>query len=185
MVMPRSRSISIESRIWSCISRSLTARTPSSADRPGCFAVVDMGDDREIADMRQVGHFTLTTQHGASRLGHGGDDLVAHRFDLGIGQRALGRLQGDLRWRATSCPRARPCRHRRRTRATPGDQRLVGSLRARAPASRPRRRHRPGRRSRARPAGRRQDELRPRLGRLRLGRRRGIEEHLERRRPGP
>ena len=57
MVMPRSRSISIESSIWSFISRSDSAA--AQLDQPvgeRRFAVVDMGDDGEIADMGGISH---------------------------------------------------------------------------------------------------------------------------------
>ena len=58
MVMPRSRSISMESRIWSFISR--LADGAGELDQPvgqGGFAMVDMGDDGEVADFGQVGHW--------------------------------------------------------------------------------------------------------------------------------
>jgi hypothetical protein len=51
MVMPRSRSISIESSTCSFISRSLSAGHLDQPVGERRLAVVDMGDDGEIANM--------------------------------------------------------------------------------------------------------------------------------------
>src|SRR6476646_2994202 len=143
MVMPRSRSMSMESSIWSWNSRSLTApqrisRRSASVLLPwsiwamieklrindrsvislyfappqrswGGVAVIRRGHERQIAahdpsvavrrrhlpPLRAARKALLTTQHGAGGLDHLRHDLVRHRLDLGIGQRALDRLQGD------------------------------------------------------------------------------------------
>ena len=57
MVMPRSRSRSMESRIW--LDHLAVGDGSTELDQPvgeGRFAVVDMGDDGEIADMGGISH---------------------------------------------------------------------------------------------------------------------------------
>ena len=50
MVMPRSRSRSIESSTWSCISRAVTAGQLQQTVSQRGFAVIDVGNDRKIAE---------------------------------------------------------------------------------------------------------------------------------------
>ena len=128
----------------------------------GALAMVDMGDDREIADQRQVGHFNSldrerqlahdwragrsrpddmvhsNPQHGAGRLDDLRHDLGAHRLDLRIGQ-----------VRSTGCrvtvmasdflPSAHALAGIDVEHARARDQRLVGVARGAHAASRPRR----------------------------------------------
>jgi hypothetical protein len=54
MVMPRSRSISIASSTCSFMSRSATVPSLDQPVGQGGFAVVDMGDDGEIADLNDT-----------------------------------------------------------------------------------------------------------------------------------
>ena len=90
-------------------------------------------------------------ERSAGGARHLGDDLLADRVDLLVGQRPLASAAASPRSRATSC-RRRARRSRRRRRPTPRDQ-----LRGRRPPRRgrrapPRRRGRRRRRSRAGPA---------------------------------
>ena len=55
--MPRSRSRSIESRYWARMSRASTAPVISSIRSASVrLAVVDVGDDRQVAEPAEVGH---------------------------------------------------------------------------------------------------------------------------------
>jgi hypothetical protein len=72
MVMPRSRSISIESSIWAFMSR--VGHSAGHLDEPvgeGGFAVVDMGHDGEVADLGKLGHGRAYSVKG--KVGKGGD----------------------------------------------------------------------------------------------------------------
>ncbi len=108
------------------------------------LAVVDMGDDREIADQRQVGHVTLfwtarilrarrarrmralrktkklTTQCSTGCLRHLRHDLGTRHASISasVSVRSTGCRVTAMRERLLAVA-ARPCRHRRRTRGPP------------------------------------------------------------------
>src|SRR5262245_50367790 len=109
MVMPRSRSMSIESSIWSWNSRSLTAPQRSSRRSASVllpWSIWAMIEKLRINDRSVMSHSfgprwnacgpeDLTSQCGAGCLDDLRHDLAAHRLDLRVGQGALDRLQRD------------------------------------------------------------------------------------------
>ena len=183
MVMPRSRSMSIESSIWSWNSRSLTApqrisRRSASVLLP--WSIWAMIEKLRINDRSVISYSLWSARVPSLRSCHGGGArecprvrtrhsnhamyapvalatcatiLARDRLDLGIGERALDRLQGDgERERLLAVGHALAgidVEHAHARRSAP-----CRRCARRAPASRPRPRHRRGRRSRARAAGR-------------------------------
>src|SRR5258708_5180376 len=110
MVMPRSRSMSMESSIWSWNSRSVTA--PQRISRRSARVLLPWSiwamieklriNDRSVISLyfappplRAGRKALLTTQHGTGGFRHLRHDFVRDGLDLGIGHRALDRLQGD------------------------------------------------------------------------------------------